>query len=88
MGITEIKSCPFCGEYPEHNTSIMPYCKNEAMGSPIDHIKLETSLSCKNCECIKRAFINIIPTLPTIAFFDYLNELDSQVIEQWNTRKE
>ena len=87
MGITEIKPCPFCGEYPEHNTSITPYCK-KAIGSPIDYIKLETSLSCKNCECIKRVFTKITPTLPTIALFDHLNELDKQVIDQWNTRKE
>lgn len=88
MGITEIKPCPFCGEYPEHNTSIMPYCKNGAIGFPIDYIKLETYLSCKNCECIKRASTNIIPELRTISLFDHLNELDKQVIDQWNTRKE
>ena len=88
MGITEIKPCPFCGEYPEHNTSITPYCKYTAITFPVDYIKLETYLACKNCECIKRASTNIAPTLSTIALFDCLNELDNQVIEQWNTRKE
>ena len=76
--MSELKSCPFCGNQPQAGVEFYESCGSE--------VWLKAEVWCERC-CVGRAKIFKATEITLVPFDIYTDAFDSAVLE-WNTRAE